>query len=285
MRRTKVGGSEVAALFQCQPAYAPSIFRLFHIKRGRVEEDVEVDERALIGIEIESGIARAIAHKRRWKITPGPYAIDDIEPGMGASLDFLIDYATPEDQQELHTPLSGPGCLQIKNVDFLVWRDNWLNDEPPRHILLQHQQEMAASGCQWGAVGALVGGSTLVVKLYLPRPRIADEIRRRIGAFWADVEHDREPTVDGSEQTYRALRELQAPERRDLDMSDDLEADEDALLLDTNRAAARAATEAASLARNRLLAKVRDVDLAFTRHHRIKISKSGSISVKLNTKE
>lgn len=282
IRRENVGGSEIAALFSCQAGYQQTVFSLYHLKRGDIEEHAAVDDLAKLGLYLESGIAAFVREKRGWKTRPGRYAVDDVQKGMGASLDFEIEFATEGDMQEMHAPLSGPGCLQIKKVRHLTWRDHWVEDEPPVHILLQHQHEMACSGYLWGAVAAEIDGR-VIIKLYTPRPKIADAIRERVATFWSDVDAGREPQADASEKTYQALREMQRVERVTLDLTegdDAEEAEQMAELLFNNRAAEAAARNASGGARNRIMQIVNGADEALTIGYRIRVSKNGAITIK-----
>ena len=199
MRARHVGGSEIAALFDCQPAYALSRFALWHVKAGSAGHPPVPGERPEWGIRLEQAIAQAAAERWGWPIRKGGYVVDDTTPGLGCSLDFIID-ADPDEK--------GPGCLEIKNVDWLIHRSQWSGDEPPIHILLQLQHQMAATGFTWGAVAGLVGGNRLELYRYKARPALIQEIRRRVAAFWQSIADRKEPDADGSDGADHVLRQL-----------------------------------------------------------------------------
>jgi predicted phage-related endonuclease len=216
LRRRFVGGSEVAALFGVQQKYQHSAYALWHIKGGHIADpgespEEEDEERIQWGVALEAIIAAEAAKRWFWKIEKGAYAVDDTTPGLGATLDYVIAQHSEDDPRCI-----GPGALEVKNVDAFIHARSWSGDEPPLHIVLQLQHQLAASGFAWGAIAALVGGNRLRIWRYFPRPRIIAEIRKRVTEFWASIEAGRPPPTDGLASTAQALRslypELAAPE-------------------------------------------------------------------------
>jgi predicted phage-related endonuclease len=203
MRGRHIGGSEIAALFDLPrdqvPAYLPSRFALWHIKAGHVPSPRIDNPRVKWGLKLEQVIAEAAAETWAWPIRKGGYASDATTPGLGCSLDFIID------TDPLH---DGPGVLETKSTDWLVHKRSWTDDEPPLHILLQLQHQLAATGYKWGAVAALVGGNDLRVYQYDARPKLIAEIRQRVTGFWASIDEGKEPPVDGSDSASAVLRAL-----------------------------------------------------------------------------
>lgn len=246
LRAANVGGSEVSALFDCQPAYALSRYALWHVKAGLSGHPPVDNPRVAWGLRLEAAIAHAAAEKEGWAIRPGGYATDDTTPGLGASLDFVIEG-------------DDPGVLEIKNVDWLVHRRSWTDAEPPLHILLQLQHQLAATGFTWGAVAALVGGNDLVVYRYTARPGVIANIRERVAAFWQSVREERPPPPDGSEGARHVLREMY-PDLHDeiADLTEDNELPELCADLVRWTADRRAAQEAENELKARIMAKLTD---------------------------
>ena len=87
--------------------------------------------------------------------------------------------------------------------------------EPPLHILLQHQHQMAATGYTWGVLAGFVGGNDLHLYRYKARPKLIADIRRRGGGSSLGVQFDegREPPVD-PDQDGAAGRAASALRRR-----------------------------------------------------------------------
>lgn len=216
LRLLHVGASEVCILFGCAPAYAMGPWSLWQVKAGR-HPPPEVDSpRAKWGLLLEDAIASAAAEQEGWRVQPGLYASRD---GLGATLDRIIVEPGPSDEG-----CSGPGVLELKSVDWLVHKRQW-GDEPPMHILLQLQAQLAATGFSWGAVAALVGGHTLEVYRYAARPSVGAEILARVGAFWTSIAENKPPPVDGTDATTRMLADQATPATEEpIDLSGDNEA-------------------------------------------------------------
>lgn len=202
MRGRHVGSSEIAALFDLAPEdtpnYAKSRFALYHIKAGNAPPLFVDNPRIKWGVRLEAVIAEAAAEENKWSVQKGGYFSDVHCPGLGASLDYVIEYDATE---------SGPGVLELKNVDWLIHKRSW-GDEPPPHILLQLQHQLAATGYSWGAVCCLIGGNDLRVYRYKSRPTLIAEIRRRVTDFWRSIAEGREPPVDGSESASTVLKSM-----------------------------------------------------------------------------
>ena len=114
--------------------------------------------------------ATAAGEREGWTVLPGQYASLD---GLGATLDRIIAAPGPNDEG-----VAGPGVLELKNVDWIAHRAQW-GTEPPAHILVQLQAQLAATGFGWGAVAALVGGNDLHIYRYTARPRLQADIGRK----------------------------------------------------------------------------------------------------------
>lgn len=215
LRARHIGGSEIAALFDCQPAYALSRFALWHVKKGTAKAPPVDNERVAWGLLLEEAIAKAAALKGGWAIRKGGYVRDPVTPGLGCTLDYEIE-ADPAE--------AGHGALELKNVDWLIHKRQW-TDEPPLHILLQLQHQLAATGYSWGVVASLVGGNDLHLYRYRARPALIASIRQRVTEFWASVDRNEPPEADGSDGGMAILRQLY-PEMVDdepIDLSSDNE--------------------------------------------------------------
>ncbi len=196
LRQQHVGASEVAALFGCEPPYALGVRALWEVKAGRAPRPEVNNPRTRAGLALEEAIASLAADQEGWTVQPGVYASLD---GLGATLDRIIAEPGPNDGEA-----AGHGVLELKAVDWLVHRAQW-GGEPPAHILLQLQAQLAATGFTWGAVAALVGGNDLHIYRYAARPRLQADMLSRVAAFWRSVAAGEPPRPDGSDATYRAL--------------------------------------------------------------------------------
>ncbi len=248
LRARHVGGSEIAALFDLAPedtpAYLRSKFALWHVKAGNAPPPAVDNPRVKWGLQLEAVIAEAAATENGWSVQKGGYVSDDNCEGLGCTLDYVIDYDPAE---------RGPGALEIKNVDWLVHKRSW-ETEPPPHILLQHQPQLAATGYEWGAVCCLIGGNDLRVYRYKARPLLIADIRRRVKEFWKSIDEGKEPPVDGSDSAAAVLAALHPQVTDDaVDMRNNNEWAEAAHGLYMAAEARRQANDDYDLAKNRIV--------------------------------
>lgn len=201
LRAKNIGASEVAALFGMQPAYALDHFSLHHVKAGNAPPPTVDGPRVKWGLRLEAVVADAVAEEHGVSISKGGYAMADDCPGMGASLDFIV-------QSDVSGEFDGHGLLETKNTDWLVHKRTWIDGEPPYHVLLQLQQQLGCTGYTWGMVAALVGGNDLRIYRYAARPKLIADIKTRITKFWDNVRTGRPPEVSGSESSGAILRAL-----------------------------------------------------------------------------
>jgi predicted phage-related endonuclease len=176
VRRQTIGSSESASLFGLG---WQTPFQLGAAKSGLLEDDIGGDERVMLGQALEAAIATAAQQKfdvalrkvRRYITHP------TIE-GMGASLDY----------EEL-TDEHGWVPAEIKNVDYLIFRDEWAEDDefgylPPPKYLIQLQHQLACTGKPYGFFYVLVGGNTLH-RIQIPRSdRLIASIETAVAQFW-----------------------------------------------------------------------------------------------------
>jgi putative phage-type endonuclease len=179
MRRLDVTSTETPALFGLSPYLTD--YQLWFQKRDQDTSALVQSERMEIGLMVEETIARAFAAREGLKIRKLNQYVRDPDLRMGASFDFEI---VGHDR--------GPGLLEVKNVDRLVFRDQWVDSEtqeiqPPPHIELQIAHQMAILNRRWGIVVALVGGNHIESVLREQDPEITEDIKRKIAGFWDSI--------------------------------------------------------------------------------------------------
>ena len=188
-RRTRIGGSEQGALWGVR--YGITAWQLFQMKTGLLAHpDIGGKERVMAGTFLESGIAA-------WATATWPemgpiercleYVPHPTIPGIGASLDFR--------RCEDGAP------VEIKNVDFLIWRDNWVCEgdtiiEAPLHIELQVQHELACTKASYAWLVICVGGNTLYRCKREARPATIGIIEAKVAEFWDRVARNDPPPPD-----------------------------------------------------------------------------------------
>lgn len=202
LRHKYVSSTEASALFGLSPYMTK--FELFHVKRGSKPSEFEASERMKWGLRMEEAIARAIAEEYGVKVRKLNAYVSNEDVGLGASFDYEIvgikEDATPEDKvlQEMYRDL-GPGILEIKNVDWIVWKKNWTLDEgrmeAPAHIEIQVQTQLHVIQRSWAAIGVLVGGNSLNLLVRERDPVVGENLEKAAFLFWREIKANRAPEI------------------------------------------------------------------------------------------
>jgi putative phage-type endonuclease len=251
-RQRDVTSTESAALFGMSPYV--TAFDLWHRKRSGTAPEFKTNDRMKWGNRLEAAIAHGIAEEQGWEIRPMKEYMRDPDARLGSSFDFVI------------TNLGEPVHLEIKNVDYLAFRDGWIEHddgsiEAPEHIEMQVQHQMAVSGFKRAFIGAFIGGNRGVV---IERERDEDvirAIRHRVAEFWRTVDagQEPEPVMPDDAQTLIRMNQYAQPGKV-LDASSD---ENIARLVDEYRqanAAKKNAEEDAEVAKARLLEAIGDAE-------------------------
>jgi len=183
-RVSDITSSDVAALFDLSPYLTR--FELWHLKKAATVLTFEESERMKWGNRLEAAIALGLAEDESYKVrNMRRYLRHDTVAGMGSSFDY-----------EIVGNVKGPGILEIKVVDYLIYRDQWSDKEAPDHIEIQIQHQMEVANRDWTKIGALVGGNTLK---QIERERdkgVGEALRDAVADFWHSIETDNPPDPD-----------------------------------------------------------------------------------------
>jgi len=251
-RQRDVTSTESAALFGMSPY--TTAFELWHRKRSGTAPEFKVNDRMKWGNRLEAAIAHGIAEEQGWEIKPLKEYMRDPDARMGSSFDFVI------------TNLGEPVHLEIKNVDYLAFRDGWIEHddgsmEAPEHIEMQVQHQMAVSGFKRAFIGAFVGGNRGVVIERQRDDDVIKAIRAKVAAFWKTVDAGEEPDPVMPDDADAVIRLNQYAEPgKILDASSD---EEIARLVTEYREAAAAEKNAAEdkeVAKAKLLEAIGDAE-------------------------
>jgi putative phage-type endonuclease len=196
LRHKYVSSTESAALFGLSP-YMTAYELAVQKQCPEPDPDWAGNERMKWGIRLQHAIAKGIAEEYGVKIRAlngySTHSLGHVK--AGASFDYEIvgivdgEYSGDTILRDLYAK-HGAGVLEIKNVDGLVFRDQWKSDdgiEPPAHIEIQVQHQLACIARQWAAIGVLVNGNTLHL---MTRERDDDVIKAVLTAcerFWTDL--------------------------------------------------------------------------------------------------
>jgi putative phage-type endonuclease len=216
LRKPDITATAAATLFGVSPYMTP--FDMFHRMRGTVEVVFEETERMTWGKRLQNAIAEGVCSDNGWEIVdrhPFLYARSKLFPGCGASPDYLIrDTARPE---------LGLGCLEIKNVDKFVAKDDWTDEEAPPHIEFQAQHQMMVTGLNWTVIAGLVGGNSVKQFVRERDPEVIAELASRCEDMHRRVREDQPPEADylADYDTIRALYRNATPTKSfNLDIPD-----------------------------------------------------------------
>ena len=217
LREANIGGSEIAALFyrwlcpdgtevirhlyeeppegaiviECLCSHTTG-YRLWQQKAGRLQPAMlDGVERVDAGKFLEPALAEWA--KSKWHGWPlrkvHRYIAHDQVDGWGASLDY-----------EIHGDGMTGVPIEFKNVDYLIFRDQWLaeGDEilmPPIHINLQLQHQMGAIGKDHGWIVTCVGGNTLLRGKIMRHEPSQARIAQAVISFWNGVKAGIKPEL------------------------------------------------------------------------------------------
>lgn len=192
MRRKNINSTEVAALFGCSPYL--TAFELWWRKKEDKEVDFDMNERVAWGMRLEKTIAEGVAEENKWSVRKIEEYMFDPALRFGASFDFEV--TSPE----------GVGILEVKNVDGLVFKNDWTeNDdgtfEASPHIETQIQAQLAVSGYPFAYIAALIGGNKVVLIKRTPDQEIINAIKFKILEFWASIDRNTPPPPNFQEDS------------------------------------------------------------------------------------
>lgn len=183
LRSQNVNSTEAAALFGLSP-YQTEL-ELFHRKRNAEVQSIADNFRMRAGRYLEGSIAQLAANELDCTVKPYKIYARDADARMGSSFDYEIltgDYAG--------------WLMEIKNVDRLVYRDAWQDNEAPEHIEVQCQHQLEMTERPGIIIAALVGGNELKFIERKRNEKMGAGIRQRIQRFWSDVEANNEPLAN-----------------------------------------------------------------------------------------
>lgn len=194
LKTKDISSTEVSMIFNCCP-YGTA-YELWHRKKAGKVVELEGSERMKWGTRLQDAIAAGVAEDNGLNIRRMDEYIRIPQLRIGTSLDFGID----ED-----------GLLEIKNVDGLIFRNEWSEEdkeiEAPPHIELQLQHQLLVTARKYGYIAALVGGNRLILIRREADPKIHKAIKANCAKFWESIDKDIEPKAD-YERDSDFIREL-----------------------------------------------------------------------------
>ena len=190
LRSKNLNSTDIAVLFGCSPYM--TLFELWHLKKGNIQPNFEVNERMKWGNRLQDPIAYGVAEDKGWKVRKKTEYVYDSYLKLGSSFDFAV----------MGNALQGEvALLEIKNVDAMAFKQGWeqYDDgtlEAPLHIELQVAHQMMIADLNKCYIAALVGGNTAVI---LERDRHYEferKIMQKSKEFWLSIDNNIEPKPD-----------------------------------------------------------------------------------------
>jgi len=225
IRCDNIGSSESPALGGVTTWASP--FSIYHAKKLRTPMDAPENDRMEAGKRLESAIAAWAADKGGFRLVKSQvYVTSDVVPKMGSTTDYFIE-----------DPRRGDwGLLEVKNRDWLQWKQHWTDKKPPADTAWQVQHQLACTGFKWAVIACLVGGNDLKLYQMAPVERAMTHIGELVTEFWAGFDAGLEPPVEGYPCDLETLNDLYATvERGEVKLVDDAELAETIRMFDWAR--------------------------------------------------
>ena len=192
-RLNYVTASEASALFNFNPYMTR--YELWHRKKDKIVEEVEMNERMAWGQTLEKEIGRVSMNKMGYVLKNIPTNFfKNKTDRISATVDFI------------GTSAKGDAIFECKNVDSLIYKNKWEENAAPPQIELQVQVQMYVAGVKKAFICVLVGGNKLeVIERELDNELIVT-LKNKVAAFWKSIEENIEPPVD-SEKDYKFIKD------------------------------------------------------------------------------
>lgn len=213
LRHQYVSSTESAALFGLSAYCTPYELGIQKQSKTPPDDTTGENERMTWGLRLQEAIAKGISEDYGVKIRRVRGYATHPDCRMGASFDYEIVGVQTEGErsekklkpvedhclQEMYEEM-GPGVLEIKNVDWLIFKKDWKKDEgdieAPAHIEIQVQHQLEAIQTRkWAAIGVLIGGNDTVLLLRDYDPDFGEQIKAKVNGFFESLEKGILPPV------------------------------------------------------------------------------------------
>lgn len=232
LRKQDITSTEAAGLFDAG-SYTNSrtFYELYNIKAGLIQpKPFKDNDRTKWGNRLEDAIARGIAEDLGLIVSPFKVYARIKELRLGSSFDFKIvgivdgfdGDQTARDMFKEH----GPGILEIKNIDSLQFKRNWIEDgesiEATTQIEFQVQQQMEVADMNWAIIAPLVGGNTPKIVYRLRDIEAGAAIREKAAELWLRVAAGNPPPPDYTKDGDTIARLYVNNDGSEIDLSENI---------------------------------------------------------------
>lgn len=195
LRVSDLTSTDAASLFNLSP-YKTN-FELYWEKKTGERVQLADNDRMLWGRRLQDAIAQGIAEDHGLIVRPMLEYVRIPNMRIGSSFDWAIEGVRDDSPFKRTFDQHGPGILEIKNVDWLAFRNGWMVDndfvEAPPHIEIQTQHQQLVAGRRWSIIGALVGGNRYELLERLADAAVHQGIINRAAEFWKSIENNTPP--------------------------------------------------------------------------------------------
>lgn len=182
-RKGYVSSTETPALFD--KGKWLTYFKLWHLKKGTLEDDFKESRKTKSGKKMEDVIAEIYSEQIGRHVEDFPeYRYSD-DYGIGSSYDKI----TIDDEGNTH-------ILEIKNLEWRTIAD-WEDGEPDYQYLIQCQtQLMLYPEAKTAILCCLVNGWDLKTFTIERDEMFAEALKRKASQFWKSIADGKEPEID-----------------------------------------------------------------------------------------
>jgi predicted phage-related endonuclease len=217
-RHCNINSTEVAALFG-MGSYATA-FEIALEKQQSEPSELEQSERMTWGKRLQDAIAQGVADDygvsiESMELVYGQHP----DARLGSSFDYKIirGGATNHAANGLNdrAVVVGPGLLEIKNVDSLQYKRNWIDGEAPDQIEIQLQTQLEVLDLPWGCIAAFVGGNKIEMIIRERDRKVGAAIVTRVRDFWINLDKGilPDPIMPEDARCLIALYQYAEPEK------------------------------------------------------------------------
>lgn len=193
-RKNGLGGSDASTIMGVNPWCSP--YALFLEKTGLVDDDDADNERMLWGRKLEPIVAEHYVEVTGRELTSGVEMLTHPDrPHLFANTDRMI---LPCDGH------ASKGVYEGKTTSAYN-KDDWKDGRVPLYYQVQVQHYLYVNETDWGSVAVLVGGQEFIWTDVSRNDRFIKAYLAKADEFWARVENNDPPPMDGHPSERRAL--------------------------------------------------------------------------------
>lgn len=230
LRKQDITSTEAAGLFGVG-AYENSrtMYELYQVKSGAIQpKEFKANERTVWGNRLEAAIAAGVAEDLGLIVEPFKVYVRIPELRMGSSFDFkivgIVDGFSGDETARDMFRKHGPGIMEVKNIDGLQFKRNWIEDgeviEATPQIEFQVQHQLEVADMPWALIAPLVGGNTPKTVIRMRDREAGELIRQAAAELWARIAKGNAPAPDFTKDADTIGRLYAADDGSAVDMSD-----------------------------------------------------------------